>query len=218
MRFTFQASDLVKGLSETEGQIAQSVTDAMRAVTEGLKTDLRADVVAAGLGQRLANTWRGRTFPEGRVSIGAAAFVWSKAPNIIDAFDRGAVIRSSRGFFLAIPTAAAGATGRGLSGKRERITPGGWERRTGMRLRFVYRRGGPALLVADNVRLSRQGLAKANTGRSRSGAEYTRMKDRVTAVIFILVPQVTMPKLLNVQDVAARWANRVPGLLVQFWR
>lgn len=151
MRFSIKTDDLAKNLSEAEGDAARSVTSAMREVTDGLKGELRADVIDAGLGQRLANTWRGRTYPEGAVSLEAASFVWSKAPNIVDAFDRGVTIRSQRGFWLAIPTAAAGVKGLSATGAMKRITPGGWERRTGMRLRFVYRRGGPSLLVADYV-------------------------------------------------------------------
>ncbi|MBX6330142.1 MAG: hypothetical protein IRY89_16425, partial [Pseudolabrys sp.] len=198
MRFTLQISDIARDLAGAEGDIARSVTRAMREATEGLKSDLRADVVGAGLGQRLANTWRGRTFPESGASIEAAAFVWSKAPNIVDAFDRGVTIRSSRGFWLAIPTPAAGKTGLTATGARKRITPGGFERRTGMKLRFVYRRGRPSLLVVDNARLSKSGLARPNIGRTRSGATFTRLSGRSTVVVFILVPQVTLRKRLDV--------------------
>lgn len=218
MRFSLKADDLTRGLTAAEGDVARSVTAAMRRAAEGMKGDLRADVLDAGLGQRLANTWRGKTFPESGASIEAAAFVWSKAPNIVDAFDRGVTIRSSRGFWLAIPTAAAGKTGLTPTGARKRITPGGWERRTGMRLRFVYRRGAPSLLVADNARLTKRGLARANTGRSRSGATYTRLAGRSTVVVFILVPQVTLRKRLDIDGVAQRWAARVGSLLVQNWR
>ena len=108
MRFTLRTDNLAKGLTEAEGEAARSVTGAMREVTEGLKSDLRADVVDGGLGQRLANTWRGKTYPESAVSLEAASFVWSKAPNLVDAFDRGVTIRSKSGFWLAIPTPAAG--------------------------------------------------------------------------------------------------------------
>jgi hypothetical protein len=218
MRFTLKMDDLAKGLSQAEGDTARSVTHAMRAVTDGLKADLRTDVVDSGLGQRLANTWRGKTFPEGGASIEAASFVWSKAPNIVDAFDRGVTIRSRNGFWLAIPTPAAGKTGLNPTGARKRITPGGWERRTGMRLRFIYRRGRPSLLVADNARLSKSGLAKANTGRTRSGAVYTRLAGRSTVVVFILVPQVSLRKRLDIAASASRWAARVPGLIASHWR
>ncbi|MFG5121617.1 DUF6441 family protein, partial [Methylorubrum sp. POS3] len=64
MRFTARAGDPRAALKGTDEQIARSVTAGMRAVTDGLKEDLRADVREAGLGQRLANTWRGQTFPK----------------------------------------------------------------------------------------------------------------------------------------------------------
>jgi hypothetical protein len=218
MRFTLKTDDLVKGLAEAETDAARSVTGAMREVTEGLKSDLRADVVDGGLEQRLANTWRGRTYPEGAVSLDAASFVWSKAPNIVDAFDRGVTIQSSRGFWLAIPTPAAGVKGISTTGAMKRITPGGWERRTGMRLRFVYRRGRPSLLVADNARLSKKGLARPNIGRTRGGAQFTRIKGRSTVVVFILVPQVTLRKRLDIAAIGQRWGDRVPGVIAGHWR
>lgn len=119
MRFTNQRPDLGKAFAETERDIERAVTSGMRDAADGLKQDLREDVVAAGLGERLSRTWRGKTFPEVGDSAEAAAYVWSRAPKIVDAFDRGVVIRSSRGLFLAIPTAAAGKSGRSavLAGK-----------------------------------------------------------------------------------------------------
>jgi hypothetical protein len=218
MRFTLKTSDLVKGLTETEGDAARSVTSAMRDVTEGLKSDLRADVVDAGLGQRLANTWRGKTYPQAGASLEAAAFVWSKAPNLVDAFDRGVTIRSKSGFWLAIPTPAAGVKGFSTTGAMQRITPGGWERRTGMRLRFVYRRSGPSLLVADHARLNKKGIAKPNIGRRRGGGPYTRLAGRSTVVVFILVPQVTLNKRLDIEAMARRWGDRIGGIIARHWR
>ena len=159
------------------------------------------------LGERLARTWRGKVFPEAGESVEAAAYVWSKAPKLIDAFDRGVTIRSARGFWLAIPTSAAGARGRGPNGRASRITPGGWERRTGMRLRFVYRKRGPSLLVADAARLNTRGLAAAN--RRKTGYS--------TVVVFLLVPQVMLKKRLNIDAIARRQAARVPTLIARHW-
>lgn len=112
MRFTIQRPNLGKALAETEKYIERAVTSGMRDAADGLKQDLREDVVAAGLGERLSRTWRGKIFPEVGESAEAAAYVWSRAPKIVDAFDRGVVIRSASGLFLAIPTAAAGKSGR----------------------------------------------------------------------------------------------------------
>jgi hypothetical protein len=218
MRFSLKIDDLTAGLSQAEVDAARSITAGMRDVADGLKGDLRADVVDSGLGQRLANTWRARTYPEAGFSMEAAAFVWSKAPKIIDAFDRGVTIRSRDGFWLAIPTGAAGAKGLDQHGTIKRITPGSWERRTGMRLRFVYRRNAPSLLVADNARLTKSGLARANTRRNRGGATYTRLAGRSTVVIFILVPQVTLKKRFDIGRTAAQWAARVPSAIATRWK
>ncbi len=147
MRFDVKTDDFNMVANGIGDDAARAVTGAMDEIAGGLKDDLRGQVTQAGLGARLANTWQARRYPAARASVDAAAYVWSKAPKLITAFDKGVTIRSSRGVFLAIPTPAAGLRGLG----RERVTPGGWERRTGLRLRFVYRRLGPSLLVADDA-------------------------------------------------------------------
>lgn len=178
----------------------------------GLKADWRREITGAGLGQRLARTIRNRTYPEHEPSIGAAALVWSKAPEIVGTHARGALIRSKAGFWLAIPTPAADAALRG-----RKVTPGAWERRTGMRLRFVYRRTGPSLLVADNVRISRTGRVRENVTRRRDGTAYSRLSGQATAVIFLLVPQVRLRKRLDL-DRAARMAEaRLPAMILASW-
>ncbi|MFZ5792108.1 MAG: DUF6441 family protein [Pseudomonadota bacterium] len=207
MRFTMQQPVFGKALAGTEKAIERAVTSGMRDAVDELKDDLREQVLAAGLGDRLARTWRGKVFPETGESIEAAAFVWSRAPKLIDAFDRGVTIRSARGLFLAIPTPAAGAVGQGASGKRERTTPAGWERRTRLKLRFVYRRGRPSLLVVDDARLTGRGLAARN--KRRSG--------QATVVVFILVPQVSLRKRLNVESTARKQAARVAGYIARHW-
>ena len=129
--------------------------------------------------------------------------VWSNAPVIIRAHDTGPLIRSNNGFWLAIPTPAAGKSTRG-----GRITPGEWERRTGLRLRFIYRRRGPSLLVAEG-RLNTKGRAVASRSKTGRGV--------VTAPIFLLVPQVKLPKRLDLARDAERAADGVPGLIVANW-
>jgi hypothetical protein len=62
--------------------------------TRGLKTELRRHVTSAALGQRLANSWRDRHYPNQKLD--AAGLVYTKARQIIRAFDEGAVIRSRR--------------------------------------------------------------------------------------------------------------------------
>ena len=181
----------------------KAVTAAMRAAGTGLKTAWRAQIAGVGLGQRLANSIRLASFPKSGESLNAAALVWSNAPVIVGAHDTGPLIRSKNGFWLAIPTPAAGKPSRGGS-----ITPGEWERRTGLRLRFVYRRRGPSLLVAEG-RLNTKGRAVAS--RSKTG------RGLVTAPIFLLVPQVKMRKRLDLARDAERAVAAIPGSIVRNW-
>ena len=117
--------------------------------------------------------------------------------------DRGVLVRSKAVFWLAIPLPAVGK-GSG----RARLTPGEWEKRQGMRRRFVYRRRGPSLLVADG-RLSSWGLGVAS--RSKTG------RGRATVPIFLLVPQVKLRKRLDLDRDAERALDSVPGLIVANW-
>lgn len=202
--------DLGRIMAEEVKAAEKAVTAGVGEAAEGLKTALRTQITNAGLGPRLARTWRSETFPKGQNSIRAAGLVWSKAPGIIRIYEDGATIRSTKGFFLAIPTAAAGRFGDG----GRKITPGGWERRTGQRLRFVYRRNAASLLVADNMRArtgKRGGYARASAAAVRSG------RGLVTVPIFILVPQVTFRKRLDVASAANSWQERLPGLVVRNW-
>jgi len=174
----------------------------------GLKGELRKQVVGAGLGTRLARTWRDRHYPNR--GHDAASLVWSKAPQIIRTFDEGTTIRSKDGFWLAIPTPSAPK--RGVGGKR--INPSNFPEHRFGPLRFVYRQRGPSLLVVDGVRVN---ATTGRVGRRAKGGAYTktgRMKaGMATVVMFILVPQVKMPKRLDVKRAAERWVGRLPELI-----
>ncbi len=181
----------------------KAVSQAVNEAGNGLKTAWRAQITGAGLGQRLARTIRSEQFPKSKPSLSAAALVWSKAATIINAHDTGPLIRSKDRFWLTIPTPAAGKSSRG-----GRITPGEWERRKGLRLRFVYRRTGPSLLVAEG-RLDTKGRAVAS--RSKTGRGVT------TVPIFLLVPQVQLRKQLDLARDTRAAQDALPGLIVGSW-
>ena len=181
----------------------KAVSTATRAAGTSLRDAWRAQITQAGLGTRLARTIRSEQFPKGRPSLSAAAMVWTKAPTIVSAHDTGPLIRSRNGFWLTIPTPAAGRSRRG-----GRISPGEWERRTGLRLRFVYRPRGPSLLVAEG-RLNKSGRAVAS--RSKTGRGMT------TVPIFLLVPQVKLPKRLDLARDTDRAQGALPGMIVANW-
>jgi hypothetical protein len=197
--------NIVEQMREVSADGERAVSRAMAEAGTGLKNDWRGQILGAGLGTRLARTIRSAVYPKGMDSLNAATMVWTNAPKAIGAFERGALIRSKNGFYLAIPTPAAGAKGVG----NKRITPGGWEQRTGLRLRFIYRRGAPSLLVAES-RLNTKGRAVASRSKTGRGV--------ATVPIFILVPQVNLRKRLDLARDGEAWANRVPGLIVSNWK
>lgn len=195
--------DLVSVMDKEVKAGERAVSAAMREAGSGLKTAWRSQITQAGLGRRLANSIRNQTYPKTGESLKAAALVWSKAPVIIGAHDTGPLIRSKDGFWLAIPTAAAGKSVRG-----GRISPGEWERRRGLRLRFIYRRSGPSLLVAEG-RLNTRGISVAS--RSKTGRGLT------TVPIFLLVRQVKLAKRLDLDRSAKAARELVPGAIVANW-
>ena len=181
----------------------KAVSAAMREAGTELKSAWRGQITQAGLGRRLANSIRSASYPKSSDSLEAAALVWSKAPVIVGAHDAGPLIRSKSGFWLAIPLPAAG---KGVGGRR--MTPGEWEKRRGLRLRFVWRRRGPSLLVADG-RLSSRGLGVASRAKSGRG--------RASVPIFLLVPQVRLRKRLDLARDAARAQAELPGRIAKHW-
>ena len=203
MKLSASVTDLARLM---RGEIAageKAVTAAVKDAGTGLRDNWRGQITRAGLGQRVARTIRSETYPKGRDSLNAAAMVWSRAPVILEAHNTGPLIRSADGFWLAIPTEAAGKSLRG-----GRITPGEWERRTGLRLRFIYRRSGPSLLIAE-ARLSKRG--RAVRSRSKTGRGLTSVP------IFLLVPQVRLSKRLDLERPAKAALAALPAAIARRW-
>ena len=192
-----------------------SLAEGKRAVQRGVslsggevQSDWRGQIAGAGLGSRLQRTIRKRVYPEGRNSLRAAALVWSNAGKIVDAFERGVTIRSENGFYLAIPLPAAG---KQVGGKR--ITPGLWERKTGRRLQFVFRKGKPPILVdTGTVVRAAPRVAFGERQRERRG-----FKNR-SIPIFVLKPSVKLPKKLSLMATANAAQARLPELIVANWQ
>ena len=131
-----------------------------------------------------------------------------KAPQIVRAFDEGAVIRSKRGRFLA------NAPRRGTDGRR--ISPSTFPEHRFGPLRFVPRSSGPSLLVVDGLRAS----FSRQTGELRGfrrATERARCRGHglTTVVMFLLVPQVKLRKRLDVARAAERWSAQLPALIEQ---
>jgi hypothetical protein len=199
-------ADMQAELRDIERAVAGGTRDA----GHGLRTELRRQVGSAGLGQGLANSWRDKHYPNQKLD--AASLVYTKAPQIIRAFDEGAVIRSRRGRFLAIPT--ENAPKKATDGRR--ISPRTFPEHRFGPLRFVPRQSGPSLLVVDGLRASFSRKSGALRGFRRATDRARERGDGLTTVVmFLLVPQVKLSKRLDVAQAAEHWSAQLPALIEQ---
>ena len=138
---------LVEYMEREYQNCARAVTKGVSLAANGLKTAMRTQVKSAGLGSRLANTWRGDIYPKAKNSVSAAGVVYTKAQKIMEGFEYQTVVRGKDGLWLAIPTAAISKRIR-----NKRMTPALYERSKGVRLRFVYLKNGASLLMHEQKR------------------------------------------------------------------
>jgi len=186
---------------------ALGVTRGVHKTTEELKQDLRQEVVGAGLGRRLANTWQDKKYPFGqKTSLNASGWIYSKAPEIIRAHSEGTTIRAQNGTYLAIPT--DNVPKRGFD-RRKRATPSNWNSSKFGELRFVPRRNGPPLLVVDGARFTKSGRVgkQLKNPRKKSGGF---KKGVATIPMFTLVPQVSLRKRLDPFGLSRQASRRLP--------
>ena len=209
MKFTAAIQGSLTETMAAEVRAAETaVTAGVKQATDGLKLAMRRQVTSAGLGQRLANTWRGKVYPQGQVSLKAAGLVYTNAPEIMTGLEIATVIRGKDGLWLAIPT--PNAPKRGVGGKR--INPTNFPEQSLGRLRFVYRPSGVSLLVVDNVRATARGIRSATDKQKASGRGLS------TAVMFWLVRQVRTKKRIDLKREAEIWQNRLPALIASNWK
>lgn len=222
-----RASVEAEGLAaEIEKELARDVTASVREGTEALKGLVRGATEQAFRGNRLPKAWRGNVYPKGQDSVDAAGYVVVRgsAAAIIETALKATVIRSKEGLWLAIPTEAAGKfgvkaakTGFGTTvntrGARERITPDGFVRRTGIKLRFVREKAGRrAFLVADGAMLGPGRVASQYRSTGRGSRLYGPAGQ--TFVVFILVPQITTRKRMDLDTLAEQAGSKTAGLIV----
>jgi hypothetical protein len=226
------AASIVKDLSTIlqeevrAGEIA--VTRAIKAETERLKTELRQQVTAA-FGDRsrgIANAWRSRVFPQTGESLRAAGIVWTKVPNIVDAFERGVTIRARNGKYLAIPTGFNRQGGR--RGAKPRVTP---QQMVDSKQAFVrpFKNGRGlvwCLPVRRGERIGRRrapliagGIAAVATGRRKGAAAWQQsLLAQGFVPMFLLLPEVRLAKRLDVRKAGNEALARLPSTIVREWR
>nr|WP_281375421.1 DUF6441 family protein [Sphingomonas jinjuensis] len=196
-------------LSNFEGEIAGAATEAMRETMPLAKQELRDQITSSGLGQRLANTWRGNVYPQSRRSVNPAGYIYSNAPDIVDAFSRGATIRPLAGRrFLAIPTNNVPQTR--ARGARKQMTPEEVQLAFNQDLFFKRGPNGRVYAFVNAVQSrNRKSFKPSTKGRLAQG------RAEKPVLMFVMVPAVRLPKLLDLDAVAAKWTSRFEASFAQ---
>ena len=231
-----KSADIARGQEE---DLARIQTATVREATTLFRDDVRQETRQAFIGRkdfrnRLPMAWRMRAYPEAGASLDPAGWVYVRGPRpgsgsnatsaatLIDAFQRGVTIGARRGGWLAVPTDAAGqraptlgAAKVGRFSQTERITPAGFERRSGMKLRFVPASPGKALLVVDSAKRDRLQRA-VPYGKGRGSKLYGPAGH--TIVVFTLLRQVRLPKRLDFTKAEKAADLRWNSLLSKNWR
>lgn len=232
MKFVAQVKGNIAEYMQLEAESgARAASRVMGEETRRLQLDLRSQVNAAfgPKGRGIGNAWRARTFPR-RPSLGAAGLVWSKVPAIVDAFEKGAMIRPKGGKkFLAIPTgfnADRGRRGRANGGMR--VTP---QQMVASKQAFIrpFRSGkgfvwclplkrGENTGKQRRTRLMAGGVAEVGTGNRKGREAWARgLLAQGMVPMFILTPAVKLPKKLDIRKPAESIAARIPGRVVAEW-
>ncbi len=192
-----------------EADIAARNTSVMRNVSSGLKEELRSQILQAGLGQRLANTWRGNVYPASGKSLDPATLVYSKAPHIILSMTESITIVPVNGAkMLAIPTTNTPNT-RGPRGGTVPMTPEQVENHFNQDLIFLRGKKPGVWDAFVNVvaAKNKKGFRRATPGRLAQGRQ-VELK-----LMFVCVPNVRTKKIHDLQASADRWAAKVPAML-----
>lgn len=154
---------------------------------------LRAELASQTqvLGERLARQWKVNFYDDGAV-------VYTRAPRIIAGHNAGGVIGPDGGTWLAIPGPhCPPQVGRGLAPTPERVAEMYEQKLTFVRL-------GPNRAMLT-LRL-RRGTGRRGGFRAPSAQAVAR-KNTEQVILFFLVRQVRLKKVLNIEGAVDRWGG-----------
>lgn len=207
MRCTVQGPHFDAIMRDIEGETAKVATITMRETGRKALLELRRQVTSSRLGQRVANTWRDRVYPEKRNSMTPTGYIWSNAPDIVDAFVRGATIRPVGGAkYLWIPTknvprARARVNRRGRNIRGGAMSPEEVENMYNTDFSIRKGKSGSLLAFIDVIRSK-----NARTFRPATKGRIKQGRAAAPVLMFVLRRTVRMPKLLDLAGPAERWA------------
>jgi hypothetical protein len=201
--FSFEPQAFARASAAIRERIAVAATLAVRDAGRAAQTAGRADILAAGLGNRFAAALRLKLFPERKASINAAAYLYSKIP-YAGVFESGATIRGNPRLWLPTDNVPIRRGGH-------RMTPQFYARNIG-RLISVNVAGRPPMLmgVVPESAVKRAAGGPLKLSRRRRSPGFASRRARFVRVpMFIGLDRVRIEKRLRIADIAARERARL---------
>jgi hypothetical protein len=217
-RITISAAASGTTLAEQINRFGNGATAAVGAALEGVKegalTDLRQEIAGAfPRSRRMPTTITGKAY-QARAD-GAPPTAWihprkgSNVAGVLAAHRGTTILPTQAGTALAIPTRHV----PNRPGNRGRMSPDEVAKHFGERLTLVRARPGSkawGYLVLKKQAIGRSGRVRAATpGRARQGRQAQPI------IMFVLVPQVTLPARLRPEVIMEKWVGLLPSYIDQ---
>ena len=203
-----EAAEVEKAAQAVLSVVLLSGTKSVRAVTRGLEKQLEA-TTRQGVKGNLWRAWKSEVYPSrdvGAYDPVGEVFVngRSRTKGAMTYWTQPGINRAKDGYWLAIPTEHAGVLNRSRN-----LSPGEWERRNGVRLKFVYQGAGkPALLMAEHVLFGANGTGIRVPTRRRARSQRYINRDGTAAKlvdvpIFVLIPSQRFANKVSIDAIVA---------------
>lgn len=202
-------------IEAARGNVVNAMGLAMEELADELVGKLRYDFQTSGMNraQRLSGAaWRRKLYGVGK-SLEPAAWVFSKLPLIVSAFENGQTIRARGGKGLLIPNPQVWPAGRVQAGRGRMTGASLWAMAVARfgELRVVKRPGKTTLVVAE-VRESgaRPGTFRKASATAQKRAAAGKASGLATVVVFVIAREANLPRMLKGEVIRARALANAP--------
>lgn len=198
--------NIEKDFKDKAKELEKSLQKAIRETAYDAQQSWRRQILFAGLGNRLPKTVRFKVYKNN--GYDPAFVVFTKAPKLIRAFDRGVTIRPRRGKYLAIPTENAPKKGVGSARRstfQAKASPRNFPEHRFGKLRFIQGRGGRnPVLVADGLQKTYSRKTGAVRGYKKASKRTVKRRQQESVVMYVLLPQIRLRKRLSLSAVRTK--------------
>lgn len=202
-----------KDVQKWQEPLAKALTMSMRDGAKLLQTDTRAAIVAAGLGPRFARQFKAFGFPRRQFSLTPAIRGWharawkgSQIGRYANIFARGGTIRGRPLLWVPLPTAPLKIGGMATTPKLYVANIGPLVPLKGTRRPLL---AGQSLRAVEGRRAT-VGALKTGARNAATRASGGRARRTVVVPMFVGLPSVKIPKMVNMAPIFARVQMQLP--------